>query len=82
MKMLQMFAVGTCLVAACALAKDKELAYRVQVDGVDVPLLSETVKFGSKHPDGKISFEGPYWFGSFVITGAVTVTVDCSFPLD
>lgn len=77
----QIMLVGMCL-AACAAAAEKELSYRVQVDGTDVPLLSETVKFGSKHPDGKISFEGPYWFGSFVLSNAVTVTVDCTFPLD
>ena len=81
MKRLQLLATGVC-VAMCAVAAEKELSYHVQVDGVDVPLYSETVKFGSKHPDGKSSFEGPYWFGSFVITNAVTVTVDCTFPLD
>ena len=81
MKKLQMLAVGACL-AICAGAAEKELAYRVQVNGVDLPLLSERVKFGSKHPDGKIAFEGPYWFGSFVITNAVTVTVDCTLPLN
>ena len=81
MKKMQMLAVGACL-ATCAMAAEKELAYRVRVDGVDVPLLSETVKFGSKHPDGKVAFEGPYWFGSFVITNAVTVTVDCTLPLN
>ena len=81
MKKLQMLAAGACL-AMCAGAAEKELSYRVQVDGADVPLLSETVKFGSKHPDGKIAFEGPYWFGSFVITNTVTVTVDCTSPLD
>ena len=81
MKKLQMLAVGACL-AMCLAAAEKELAYRVRVDGVDVPLLSETVKFGSKHPDGKVAFEGPYWFGSFVITNAVTVTVDCTLPLN
>ena len=82
MKKLQMLAAGACLAAISAAGAAKELSYRVQVDGKDVPLLSETVTFGSKHPDGKIAFEGPYWFGSFVITGAVTVTVDCTFPLD
>ena len=78
---LRVLAAGVCI-ALCAMAAEKTLSYHVRVDGVDVPLLSETVKFGSKHPDGKISFEGPYWFGSFVITNAVTVTVDCTFPLD
>ncbi len=82
MNRLQMLAAGACLVAISAAGAEKALSYRVQVDGVDVPLLSETVRFGSKHPDGKISFEGPYWFGSFVITNMVTVTVDCTFPLD
>ena len=81
MTKLKMIAVGACL-AMCAGAADKELSYRVQVNGVDVPLRSETVKFGSKHPEGKTSFEGPYWFGAFVISNAVTVTVDCTFPLD
>ena len=70
-----------CL-AACARASDKVLSYRVQANGADIQLYSETVKFGSKHPDGKTSFEGPYWFGTFVLTNAVTVTVDCTFPLD
>ena len=81
MTKLQMLAAGVCL-AMCAAAAEKELSYRVQVDGTDVPLLSETVRFGSKHPDGKLSFEGPYWFGSFTLTKPVTVTVDCTLPLD
>ncbi len=81
MTKLQMLAAGVCL-AMCAAAAEKELSYRVQVDGTDVPLLSEKVEFGSKHPDGKLSFEGPYWFGAFTLTKPVTVTVDCTFPLD
>ena len=81
MKKLETLALGTCL-AMCAWAAEKVPSYRVQVDGSEVPLYTETVKFGSKHPDGKIAFEGPYWFGSFVITNAVTVTVDCTMPLD
>ena len=81
MKELQIMAAGACL-AMCAAAAEKVPSYRVQADGADVPLLSETVKFGSKHPDGKVAFEGPYWFGAFVITNAVTVTVDCTLPLD
>ena len=81
MTKLQMLTTGLCL-AMCVAAAEKEPSYRVQVDGTDVPLLSETVRFGSKHPDGKISFEGPYWFGSFTLTKPVTVTVDCTFPLD
>ena len=74
-------AVGACL-AMFAGAAEKELSYRVQVDGTDVPLLSETVRFGSKHPEGKMSFEGPYWFGAFTLAKPVTVTVDCTLPLD
>ncbi len=81
MKKMQTLALGTCL-AMCAWAAENVPSYRVQVNGVDLPLLSETVKFGSRHPDGKIAFEGPYWFGSFVITNTVTVTVDCTLPLD
>ncbi len=81
MKKVQMLVAGVSL-AICAGAADELPAYRVQVAGVDVPLMSETVKFGSKHPDGKIAFEGPYWFGAFAISNAVTVTVDCTLPLD
>ena len=68
MKKLKMLAAGACLAAISAAGAEKELSYRVQVDGVDMPLLSETVRFGSKHPDGKDeSFEGPYWFGTFTM---------------
>ena len=52
MMKLKMAVAGVCL-AMCAAAAEKELSYRVQVDGTDVPLLSEKVEFGSKHPDGK-----------------------------
>ena len=73
---------GACLAALPAVvASDKVLSYRVQVDGTDVPLRAEVVKFGSKHPDSKTSFEGPYWFGAFAISHSVEVTVDCSYPL-
>ena len=82
MTRLRMLTAGVCVAAMCASAAEKTLSYRVQVDGADLPLLSETVKFGSKHPDDKTSFEGSYWFANFVITHAVTVTVDCTFPLD
>ena len=81
--LLSVFSVVLLARICCIAATSDPPAYRVSVDGRDVPLYSETVAFGEgEMKKGDSSFVGPYFFGAFELTNAVEVRVSCSLPLD
>ena len=82
-RVLYMGLAGIMLMGVCCNVYAAEPpAYRVNVDGREVPLYTEKVVFGQGQSEGDNSFAGPYFFGSFELTNAVEVRVSCSLPLD